>query len=387
MLLTGIARNYDQLYFRETPFWLIGPLLFSLFSGSFLFGVVQRFVSSHQAEKVGVWGQWRSFMGLFWMTAPVAWLYAVPVERFLGSYEAALANLTLLAIVSIWRVLLMSRILSVVWEVPFLHCLGWVLVAASIEVIGTFLVGGIAGGQLEKGILAGMSGMRNSPEEDLILSTLAGVWKSSWLVLMGTSIALAARQFEGTGLNFPRMEKGKAPVITLLALSVVWIALAFPAQREQQRYAEHAALLDGGQHKEAIEFLGRHQPADFPPGRRLRPSPYEREVWTALPKTIAMIDTNTPAWVRELYLSHLGTSTKHRWSQHRSLEDVAAMFKALELLPESRAWLKQNENALARQEFSRYYEEKPGNTAMKEQIKDSLKRMGLSETNLALFFQ
>ena len=35
------------------------------------------------------------------MTAPLAWLYAVPVERFLPAYEAVKANLFFLAVVSV----------------------------------------------------------------------------------------------------------------------------------------------------------------------------------------------------------------------------------------------------------------------------------------------
>ena len=42
VLLAGIARNYDQSYFFSTPIWLIGPLAFSCFSGSFLYAILIR---------------------------------------------------------------------------------------------------------------------------------------------------------------------------------------------------------------------------------------------------------------------------------------------------------------------------------------------------------
>ena len=88
VLLTAIARNYDQRFFLESPLWLIGPLIFSFFSGTFLFWVLYTgFIRRHldDAEPVPQGQQWRRFMSLFWMTAPVAWLYAIPVERFLIS--------------------------------------------------------------------------------------------------------------------------------------------------------------------------------------------------------------------------------------------------------------------------------------------------------------
>ncbi len=40
------------------------------------------------------------------MTSPLAWLYAVPVERFMAPRDATLANGWFLAIVALWRVLL-----------------------------------------------------------------------------------------------------------------------------------------------------------------------------------------------------------------------------------------------------------------------------------------
>src|SRR5436190_1804978 len=98
VLLTGIARNYDQKFILESPLWLIGPLIFSFFSGTFLFAIVYWGFSRRHLGAAGTLpssGQWRRFMALFWMTAPVAWLYAIPVERFLSSYRAAQANLTL----------------------------------------------------------------------------------------------------------------------------------------------------------------------------------------------------------------------------------------------------------------------------------------------------
>src|SRR6185503_2799832 len=115
-------------------------------------------------------------MAVFWMTAPIAWLYAIPVERFLDTYHAAQANIALLGIVSLWRVLLMSRIMAVLFEIHFLRALGWVLIAASLEVIVVVFLGAFSSGTFSRSILAGMAGMRNVPEEALLSSVLASVW-------------------------------------------------------------------------------------------------------------------------------------------------------------------------------------------------------------------
>jgi hypothetical protein len=205
VVLTGVARNYDQDYFRETPMWLIGPLVFSFFSGSFLYWVlIVCFARRHFEETDQAANQWPSFMALFWMTAPIAWLYAIPVERFLDSYRAAQANIVLLSIVSIWRVLLMSRIMAVLFEIGFFRALAWVLMAAALEVICVEVLDVFFNGSLSRRILASMAGMRNAPEEALLGSVLGTVWLWSWVVLAVCLVALALRRFEGRIRPLPK---------------------------------------------------------------------------------------------------------------------------------------------------------------------------------------
>ena len=175
VLMTAIARNYDQDYWRETWLWLFGPLLFSFFSGTFLFSVVYRWFIRHhlaEGERPAIRQQWLGFMGLFWMTAPIAWVYAIPVERWMDSYHAARANLVLLGLVSAWRVVLMARVVSVVNGVSWLRSLGWVLLGASLEVLIVAFTGGCSP-DIGVSVLAGMSGMRHSPEQSLLLDALS----------------------------------------------------------------------------------------------------------------------------------------------------------------------------------------------------------------------
>jgi hypothetical protein len=236
VVLTAIARTYDQNFVLETPLWFFGPLLFSLFSGSFLFWILRSFLAKNMMVPVGTepppqGSQWRSFMGLFWMTAPIAWLYAIPVERFLTSYNAAVANLCLLAVVAAWRVLLMSRIVQVVNEVPFSRACGWVLVGASLEVIIVVFCGGIFGGTMSRSIMAGMGGMRHAPEEQLIISALSAAWTGAWVLLIACVIPLAAAKYRGSAAPYPDTVNRSRLSKALLVLPLVWIAIAIPAQR------------------------------------------------------------------------------------------------------------------------------------------------------------
>jgi hypothetical protein len=341
VLLTAVARNYDQNFITETPLWLFGPLLFSFVSGAWLFFIlygrcIKRFLEGD--EKPPAYQQWRSFMGLFWLTAPIAWLYAIPVERFLNPMDAARANITLLAVVSLWRVLLMSRVISIVNEAPFGRALGWVLVGASLEVILVVFCGGFFGGNFSGRVLAGMSGMRNAPDENLLLSALGFAWNGAWVVLLITLICLAVNRYKGSTVAFPvPIVRNPFPWIGLTMLAFAWVAIAWPAQREQQRFVHHAGLVRNGKHAEALEYLARFERRDFPASRRLEPNPFEHRVWNDLPPTIALLKTNHPTWVRQTYLSHLADTYVHHWAGFSTMSNVVTMYVALGALPEGPA--------------------------------------------------
>jgi len=386
VLLTGIARNYDQNYFLETPMWLVGPLLFSFFSGSFLFWVlVRRFARRHFREDARQEKQWRGFMGLFWMTAPIAWLYAIPVERFLAPYPAAQANLALLGIVSFWRVLLMSRIMAVLFGISFARALGRVLLAASLEIILVLFFGAF-GDAFNRRILEAMAGMRNSPEEALLSKTLGLVWGYSWAVLLICIVVAATRPFQGVIPPLPKPSPGRIPWLSLAMLVVIWSLIAIPSQLEQRRYVTHSALVEKGSYLDAVAYLAQYQPADFPPARRLRPDPYDFGVWQDLPPTIGSLNSNTPEWIRRVYLSHLAATFFHNRTGYNSLTNVAAMFSALEQLPEGKGWLLTNQIALAKQGSGAYARAETldaNEVVARANILNTLRRMGMAETNLA----
>jgi hypothetical protein len=387
VVLTGIARNYDQTFFLESPMWLIGPLAFSFFSGSFLYTIlIKGFARRHFPEENRRDKQWTTFMALFWMTAPVAWLYAIPVERFLARYHAAQANITLLAIVSLWRVLLMSRILSVLFKMHFIRALAWVLVAASLEVIVVFFLGPFFNGSLTKRILAGMAGMRNAPEDALFGSVLGFVWGWSWAVLL-VGLVVGLRYFRETIPPLPQSQPGNVPWLQLMIVAGIWAFVAIGPQKEQHRFITHAALVDKGAYSEALAYLGKHQQSDFPPSRRIEPNPYEYRVWSDLPPTVSLLTPDAAPWIRNLYLESLSTTMSHYHTGYDSMTNVAAMLSAIEQLPEARRWFQTNENALARDGLGlRQIKSEPlasEELIARTNILGTLRRMGMAETNLA----
>ena len=106
----GFAREYDGEDLVHEPWYLLAPLGASLVASFVLFCVLYVPGRMAGADSPPSFTAYRTFLGLFWMTAPLAWLYAIPYERLFDPVTAAYANVYTLALVSAWRVALMVRV-------------------------------------------------------------------------------------------------------------------------------------------------------------------------------------------------------------------------------------------------------------------------------------
>lgn len=369
VLLTSIARNYDQTFILEKPFlWLFGSLLFSLVSGTWLYLIVYGwFVRRTVGDANGkpeFWGRWRTFMGLFWMTAPVAWLYAIPVERFFDSLTAAKANLTLLAIVSLWRVILMTRVIQYLTKARWYAVLLWVLFAAAVEILVVFFFGGA----LARAIMSGMGGMRNSPEENLIMGSLAVVFM---VALWGSPVVLIAALILGrssSGQDLPVPSKSQTCLGWLAVFAVAWLVVAVQPQLELTRNVHVEKLMAAQKYREVLDYMGARQPTEFAPARVLAPNAFEWEIFTDLPACFGVVQTNDPAWVQAHLMRRFHQMLTHylpRRERNKSLSDYSfeeqvervaqglswhgpdaagmnLLLDGLERIPEGKDWLARN---------------------------------------------
>jgi hypothetical protein len=282
VLTAAIARNYDQVFVLERPVAFLEPILFSAGSAVFFFALIYfLFVRRRLDPQVAApraLAQFRSFLGLFWMTAPIAWLYAIPVERFLGTRAAAELNIGLLAVVSLWRVLLLSRVFSVLQGVGFPIALGWVLLPACTEVLAFY----IFGGPLSKNIMAGMAGLQNSPEEEILSGAMSFAFVGAIVVALFAALAPFASG-GGSRRPFPGLKPGTFPVRCLALAFLGWVLVAIKPQAELQENHRLEELLGAGRYGDALSFLSRHERADFAPAKRIAPSPYAWKVFDQLP--------------------------------------------------------------------------------------------------------
>ena len=406
VLLTAFPRNYDQTYIPEKPvLWFLGPLLFSLVSGTWLFlisyGLCARWKMDYaDGKKPPLWSAWRGFMGAFWMTAPIAWIYAIPVERFWDSLTATKANLWLLGIVSLWRVLLMARVFQVVCQAPAFRCLLWVLLAAGVEVV--FL--GLS--NFSDRIMRSMGGMRNSPEEALLLNALGRVSDLALVGIPVVIVTLAVWRWGGTVQSWPSLTRDRIPWAVLLVALLGWSAACIPVQHELSlNYAveQHIAQREM---RAAIDFLNRHEPDDFAPARPLPPKLYETTVFEELFPLAGALTADDKAWVRQHIGAGLPVATGHlalwwrgspplnevepialrnglsRWGI--SAADLLPLFSVTNRAPEVEEWLQQHPNFV--QGIALFAADAHSNSAEEEwadwnKLAETLRQLGHPGTN------
>jgi hypothetical protein len=307
VLLTTIPRNYDQTHITESPArWLLGNLGFSLVSGTWLYavayGLFARRSGPASEPRPRFWSAWIPFMGLFWMTAPVAWLYALPVERFFDSVTAARCNVGLLLVVSVWRVALMTRVFQVLGSVAWYRAVLWVLIPAAGEVLAV----AVFGDSFARAIMAGMGGLRNSPEQEVLIGAMgvasAGAFYGLPVLLLTT--ALMPRPDNAHPWNHGCLP-GRMPLTGLGIVAALGIGIAIPAQMELSRSLKLERWTTAGQARQALDWMAAVGPGGFAPSRPMSPKPFESESLCQLAELARATTPEDPDWI----IDHLNRRT------------------------------------------------------------------------------
>jgi len=211
------------------------PLVVVLISSLFFFVIIYAgAVKPNAGGKAGGFQEgYLSFLGVFLLTAPAAWVYAIPVEHFTGADALASAkwNMGLLALVSLWRVALIVRVVLVLTGATWWKSLLVVLFPASVEAfLGSFY------GQLD--IVGLMGGIELSPSAAFRSEALSLVNGVSFLIAVVTFIpALAPTRKKHSGKCGFRLEMDPPPRGALTTSGVclaAWIAYAIPFQLDPE---------------------------------------------------------------------------------------------------------------------------------------------------------
>lgn len=302
VLSAALAREYDGQDLLREPWHLLLPLAASLATSLLLYCLLWSVARGFWWRKVSFLGGYRSFLGLYWMTAPLAWLYAIPVERFLSPAAATQANLCLLGVVAVWRVLLMTRVVSVAFRCPPAASLFVVMLfAEAVAMVLLYFA--------PKPVFALMGGIRLTPSEQIIQGTIilvgALAYLSAPIWLLGT-INVAASRWRPrepiAALQSPARRVSRSAWGLALAALAVWpFVLPFTQSEQQLRRVVDDELREG-RIREALAIMNLHRRDDFPP--HWDPPPrvgYGEQEPSPLAVMELLVATQNRPWVRELF--------------------------------------------------------------------------------------
>ena len=298
----GFAREYDGEDLWSEPWHLLLPLVASLITSLLLFLLVYLLSLRRQANVKNVFASYRTFLGLYWMTAPLAWLYAIPVERFLSAATSVEVNIWLLGIVALWRVILIIRVITVLFNARIETVFPIVMLFADSVLL--FLLA-----YMPRPILDVMGGVRLTDSE----RTLAG------LTLFVQVVGMLAFPFWviGSGIVFyfgqpawsyqasigDRLRKIHLSVWRVALMSIlIWSVILPFTQPEQRLRFQVERMLRTGRLQDAITMMRGHRIDDFPPHWDPPPRLGYHERTPRMMDLIEMVNEGPDDWVRHVYL-------------------------------------------------------------------------------------
>jgi hypothetical protein len=299
----AMAREYDRHWLVADWWHLLLPFVASVAMAFVQFALF--WFRRDRLESDATFGQsFRAFLACFWMTAPLAWAYAIPYERFLSPADAVAANLWTLAVVSLLRGIIICRVLQVIANVAYWRAL--VVSAGVVQVILAVVAYYGIGSMVDL-----MGGIRHTPEDVVIRGTIfliaAETIYVGWAVVLlaWASFAHMQTRFMRSDTTGGQRASGIAWTVPILVTIAFIICLPW-TQPPWQRAHRADELIRANDIPGALAFMNQHPRDAFPPD------------WRPLPKTsrffdrpnlldvLNQIDAVRPdSWLRRYYLSEL----------------------------------------------------------------------------------
>jgi hypothetical protein len=313
VLSTGFAREYDGADLRSEPWHLAIPLVASLATSLILWALVYVAASGHGVEQ-RFWTGYRTLLTFYWMTAPLAWIYAIPVERYLPPGDATATNFYFLALVSLWRVLLITRALSIWLSANFFAM--FFLVALFADTVA-----GILAFASPMPIFDVMGGIRHSQVDNVVLGALMNMrvfGVISWPVwLIGAIAVLTMKSPWSLSDDRTHSHRVTASLWAFASLLLVAGGAILPFGQAQQQHASEAAkLLRANELATAVKYLSALDRTELPP---IWDPPPRTGYGESQPPVLDVLDEiaqrDGPGWLANTYVEKLSIDPSSRfWS-------------------------------------------------------------------------
>ncbi len=353
VLSAGFAREYDGEDLLAQPWHVLLPLGVSLVLSSALFCLIMPIARSQGACQGTFWGNYHIFLRLFWMTAPIAWIYAIPVQDLFSAEGATSANLWMLAVVSLWRVVLMARVVSVLFNANLFAAFMPVLLFADTLALVALWFAPLP-------VFAIMGGIRLTDSERVIQGTAFTVGffgTITWLIwLVGTCVVWGLRKKKWQQQVSPGEPSSTVSggLWAVAACSVMtWVVILPYTQPKQQLRRRVEVTLRSGQVRDAISLMAEYEPSDFP--SHWDPPPrvgYGERTPPLIDVLEAVSRDTTPSWITAIYVDKLTRQSYHYGPlsvlHYLDGDELDRYLSVLEKLPEVQAVVLDNPFAFER---------------------------------------
>ena len=328
-LLAGIPREYDQESLLHSPGLFLLPVLASSVLGLLYFGLLHGY--GLQSTQRGAW----QFLGLIWATAPLAWLYGIPVEKFLDPLNAARANVALLAVVGTWRVLLFARVVQVLSGLRYSVVLAQFLFLASIPILLSAPFRTIP-------LVGLMSGVLRTPAMEFLLRAQNFTTNAAFYTFVICLGSLWMSRHLTWSLPAPHPTPGKpwGLLVSLSVLGAELLAWTQPSLIRFENVRQHPNFQPG---PGALRFLADLGPEGIPPTHSL-PFTGGDLRHSGVDEMVGALEESTPVWLREAYLRDYALKLGHDQFHHYPDQDRRFRDRISSLSQHAfgRAWLREH---------------------------------------------
>ncbi len=288
VLSAGISRNYTRHDLRSDTWRLAIPFAAAIASSFGLWAWLHMFAWWNRVVVVGFVEGYASFLGPYLLTAPLAWIYGVQVERWTYRTRAVRIRLAMLGLVATWRVALILRVLYVLLDASgvglFFVAMMYVSVIALVAIIVTSRR--LDNAEAAPQVIEMMGAMPAPERREQTIIGKAGCFVSvasllclalSWFVLsVSPNNDFASWQL--TGLTNAH---NHSPSIDLWIFSAVavggWLSLLPKSQRQLALADRVQRIYDEGQFAESLAIILEAGPKALPPNWKPPPNRFASE--------------------------------------------------------------------------------------------------------------
>lgn len=309
VVVAGVAREHDRRSLLHEPWWVVLPLVVSTLEAALCFAVVYPCALFRRERDGPGLPRWDRaglmFLGVFWMTAPIALLHAIPWHRLSDPGAGVAAEVATSAVVIVWRVALLARIVRTMFGVPAVPTWWLVLLASDLIAAAVFW---LAPDLVVRGAAFGRPDGVRTLVFSIQLISLAAIVP----LLIGVSKTLS--RFVPWWTIHRYAERGRVGWLLIAALAAGSATLLAWSQPAQARAVRAERLLASGDYRGLTRLLAGQGIAAFPAGWSPPPGDLAEASRIRDPLAFSAVigegGAELPGWVRDAYIERLDAATR-----------------------------------------------------------------------------